>query len=239
MNVIVLMGAASDHGDVLTDNLKEINRTTILEHSFNTFKEIDGAHFIFVIRKDDISKCHLDNIIKLLDPSAEIITMNGNTKGAVCSALLAIDCMNPDEPLVIVGVNQIVLEPYQDAINDFKDRGLDAGTIVFEDIHPRWSFMKIDELTGNVIEAAEKNPISKNASTGFYYFSKAEDFIVSSKSMILKKAQINGKFYLSLCLNEMILKQKKIGVYHIDKNRYFNLNNLEGIEAYTRYLEGR
>lgn len=239
MNILVLMGAPQNKEDHIMSDLKEIHRTTILEHSFNTLKNIEHSHFIFVVRKEDVHKWHIDNIIKLLEPKADVIVTNGSTRGAVCTAMLAIDRISNGSPLVVTGGNQIVLESLQEIVQDFISRDLDAGTIVFKDIHPRWSYVRLDREGRLVIEAAEKKPISRNASTGFYYYKHGRDFISAAERMILKDTNVNGLYYLSLCLNELILEQKRIGVYSIPKERYYNLNHKEGIGAFEKYLESR
>ena len=55
--------------------------------------------------------------------------------------------------------------------------------------------------------------------------------------MIAKDASVNGLFYLCPVYNEMILKQKKIGIYSIDRNDYFLLKTQSGIDAYKQYLK--
>jgi len=60
-----------------------------------------------------------------------------------------------------------------EAIAAFRRQELDAGTIVFDSVHPRWSFVKTNEK-GLVIEAAEKRPPSRNATAGFYHFNKVK-----------------------------------------------------------------
>ena len=120
--------------------------------------------------------------------------------------------------------------------NDFMEKDYDGGIVTFEDIHPKFSFVKLDE-NGLVIEAAEKRPISKHATAGFYYFKKGSDFIESAINMIAKDASVNGLFYLCPVYNEMILKQKKIGIYSIDRNDYFLLKTQSGIDAYKQYLK--
>ncbi len=63
--------------------------------------------------------------------------------------------------------------------------------VIFPDVHPRWSFVKCD-ADGNVIEAAEKRPISNLATEGFYYFGSGAAFVEAAEAMILKDASVNG-----------------------------------------------
>ena len=125
-----------------------------------------------------------------------------------------------------------------DVINEFIEKDYDGGIVTFEDIHPKFSFVKLNS-EGLVIEAAEKRPISKHATAGFYYFKKGSDFIESAISMLAKNASVNGLFYLCPVYNEMILKQKKIGVYPIERQDYFLLKTEGGIEAYKQYLKDK
>ena len=53
---------------------------------------------------------------------------------------------------------------------------MDGGVIVFDSVHPRWSFVRVDKA-GFVIETAEKRPISRLATAGFYYFRRGADFV--------------------------------------------------------------
>ena len=176
-------------------------------------------------------------MIKLLVPNVKVIIAEGETKGSVCTCLLAIDGINDKEPLIIVGVDQVLNINLNEVVNNFIKNDYDAGTIIFEDIHPKWSYVKLDE-NGFVIQAAEKRPISKNATTGFYYYKKAKDFFDSATTMIKKGASVNGIYYVAPSLNEMVLKQKKIGAYRVDKSNYFNLKKQSGREEYENYLKG-
>ena len=87
-----------------------------------------------------------------------------------------------------------------------------------------------------VIEAAEKRPISNEATTGFYYFKRAGDFVEAACSMIEKKASVNEKYYICPSYNEMILKGKKVGIFHIDKDNYFNLRDSKGLNEFEEYM---
>ena len=106
---------------------------------------------------------------------------------------------------------------------------------MFRDIPPRWSYVRLDE-NDNVIEAAEKRPISQNAVAGMYYFKTASLFVESAKKMILKNASVNGKFYVCPVYNEMVLAQKRIGVYRVDKSKYYNFSYDSGMDAFRAYL---
>lgn len=221
-------------GSAYCTALYEIGRKTILQHIIEPLEKLDAAEFVFILDKTNVEKYRLDSVIRLLLPNAAIVVTQGKTKGSACSCLLGMDYLDSEEPLIIVGGDQLVTADLQEAVDTFVCNGWDGGVITFDDIHPRWSYVMLDD-NGFVVEAAEKHPISRNATTGFYYFKRTEDFVESAFKMIRKKADVNGNFYVCPVYNEMVLAQKKIGIYKIEKEQYYNFNHIKGIELYEEY----
>lgn len=237
MNVIIPIGGANKptRETEYIKSLQEIERKTILQYVFESLQSIQANHFIVVIKKEDADTYHLDSIVKLLRHKVEVVITEGETKGAACTCMLAVDKLDMDKPLLITGSDQILMVPPERILEYFMRSDYDGGVAIFDDVHPRWSYVKIDD-EGMVVEAAEKRPISRNATAGFYYFKKAAFFFDAAKRMILKNADVNGSFFVCPTFNEMILRQQRIGVFRIQKSQYFNFNHATGIEAYKNYL---
>jgi len=226
-----IKGAETPYGR----SLYEIERKTTLQLVCESLGRIKGAQFIFIVYKDDVERYAMDDVIRLLVPEAEIVTADGKTGGAACSCLLAYDHLAMEEPMIIAGGDQLVVCDLQEVVEHFDRNSYDGGVIIFEDVHPRWSYVKLDE-SGCVAEAAEKRPISSHATSGFYYFRRAEYFVQSAFRMIKKGASVKGKYYVCPVYNEMVLDGRKIGVYEIRKEQYFNFNHINGIEMCRKYL---
>lgn len=237
MNIIIPIAGANKGGGEsdYIKSLQEIERKTVLQYVFESLQSLQTSHFIVVLKKVDANKYHLDSIAKLLRPGTEIVIAENETMGAACTCMLAIDNLDMDEPLLITGGDQILLERPEKILADFQRRGLDGGVAIFNDIHPRWSYVRQDEQ-GRVIEAAEKRPISRDAVAGFYYYRKASFFFESAREMIRKNASVNGQFFICPTYNEMILKQRIIGTYPIKKEQYYNFSHSSGMKAYEAYL---
>lgn len=225
MNVLLLAGGKSDF---YSDDgnyplcLAEINGVPLIQHLVQACSGIGINHFVAAFQKSDIDEFHLDSILRVLMPSAIIVGAEKDTCGAACTALLAIAYVNTDEELLIINGNEIIAVDYGTVVADFRERELDGGAITFPSIHPRYSYVRLDE--GElVIEAAEKRPISRHATAGFYWFARGRDFVHSAQSMIRKDACVNGSFYICPVLNEMILAQNRIGTFPIDANQYYPL----------------
>ena len=105
----------------------------------------------------------------------------------------------------------------------------DGGIVTFKATHPKWSFAEIDSL-GRVTRVAEKDPISDNATVGFYYWKKGSDFVKYARQMIEANFRTNGEFYVCPVFNLAIRDGKKIKAYHIDE--MWGLGTPEDLERY-------
>lgn len=202
--------------------LTEFDGIPLIEKLINSCGTIRDANFIIALREQDIRSYHLDNIIGLLLPGAKIIRVPDNTSGAACTALLATTYIDSDEELLILNGNELLDIDFANVLNDFHARKLDAGVVTFPSVHPRYSYVRLG-ANGLVVEAAEKNPISRLATVGFYWFVQGKDFIRAVQMMIRKDASVNDLFYICPALNELVLEQAKIGNFGIEANQYHPL----------------
>jgi NDP-sugar pyrophosphorylase family protein len=216
--------------------LIEINNKTMIEHVINNFDTIkEEKKFIFVINSSDCKKYHLDNVLNILtNNNCEIIKIDHQTKGAVCSTMMAIEHINNDDKLIIANADQIFEDNIADIIFNFKNS--DGAVITFNSIHPRWSYIKLDE-DNNIVETAEKRPLSNNAIAGFFYFKNGKDFIECAMSMIQKDSNVNGLYYISPTFNEMVLLNKKLTIYKIDNDKYHTFYTPQKIQEYERLIQ--
>jgi dTDP-glucose pyrophosphorylase len=215
--------------------LIEIGRKTMIEHVINNLASIDAkVQFIFVLNAADCRKYHLDSTLNIItDHKCKIIRLENETKGAACSALMAISHIANDEPLIIANSDQIFEGSLKNLVARFKDS--DAGVMTFESVHPRWSYVRLNE-SQQVVETAEKRPISRNAIAGLYYFRRGRDFVESAMRMIQKESSVNGSFFISPTLNEMILMGKKITTVSVDSEKYHTFYTPQKIKEYEAQL---
>ncbi|NIG14640.1 glycosyltransferase family 2 protein [Pantoea sp. Cy-640] len=233
MNILVL--AAGENYIDSSDKdyplcLTEFNGTPLIQKISEKISFNMGLS-VFLFQEKHIKKHHLDNIVQLLSNGLfKSFPVPENTAGAACTALLGVVGLPQDEPLMIVSANQFLDIDYQHFYTVMKENNYDAGTVVFDSIHPRYSYVLLDE-SNLVIEASEKNPVSRNATAGVYWFSTTRDFSDAVKNMIRKDARVNDNFYICPAFNELILKNKKIGVVRIDKSKYHPLKTKSQFES--------
>ncbi len=218
--------------------LIEIGQQTIIEHVIqNLSAASDQVQFIFVLNSADCRKFHLDSTLNILTNHAcKIVRLENDTRGAVCSALMAIDHIDNQNPLLIANADQVFHEPVAQLLAPLRDA--DAGVVTFESVHPRWSYVRVNS-TQEVVETAEKRPISRHAIAGLYYFRHGHDFVESAMRSIEKDCSINGSYYIAPTLNEMILKGKRIRTSPIDREKYhtfYTPQKIQEFEASLRHL---
>jgi NDP-sugar pyrophosphorylase family protein len=242
MNILILMSGSSrtflEAGYLYPKNLVEVAGVPLVQKVLEKLIPPQGikSQNICILQRDENIKFHTGSIIKLVDPNAVIVELKSETSGAACSALLAVELINNDEPLIIVNGDQLLDFDVFFAVADFEKRKLDGGILTFEDLHPRWSFVKCDK-EGLVVETAEKRPISKLATAGFYYFAQGRDFVCAAMSMIIKGGDVNGLFYICPVFNELVLRQKKIGVFTIDRGLYHSVATPTDAQLYNSISE--
>lgn len=216
--------------------LTELNGTLILERQVANCSQLGRCQFLFCLKTADSKSFQVDSVIRQLDEKAIIVLVPGKTRGAVCTALLAISHLDGADELLLLAVNDLVDVPIAEIVEWFRTKNADGGVVAFHSVHPRYSFAKLD-TSGSVCELVEKNPVSRNALASIYYFRKAEDFIECSKELIRKDNPVKGAFYISQVLNEMILLQKKILMYQIPNSAFHPLKTEAQLASYLYEMQ--
>lgn len=244
INILCTMGSKSQYFDAaeypFPKPLIEINGKSMIEFAIENYKTIKSdKRFVFVVRAEDCSKFHIDNVLRLLtDNLCKIVKINKDTSGAACSALMAIEHINNGDRLLIVNSDQVIEEDVAAIINHFDERNVDAGVMCFDSVHPRWSFVRLSD-DGRIVEAAEKRPISKHAVAGVYYFRKGSFFVEAAMKSIKKGAHVNGVYYVAPVLNELVLMNMNLEMYKISNDKYYTFYSPQKISEYESVCSNR
>lgn len=239
MNILFLLAGDSksfeEQGYHYPKYLLEIDGKPLVQHVIEHVSVSRPARHIYLVRKEEVERFHFESVLKLLVPDSEVVVAEGLTRGAACTALLAVELIDNDEPLLIINGDQVVDLSLDQALDSFEKAQLDGGIVVFDSVHPRWSYVRLDER-GMVVEAAEKRPISRNATAGIYYFAKGCSFVAAAKEMIRKDASVGDSFYVCPAYNELLLSQGKVGVFQIPRENYHSLALPQGVQAYEEKI---
>ena len=187
------------------------------------------CEYIFIVQKEHIETYNIDKMLKLIKPNSTIVEIDEITEGAACTTLLAEEFIDNDDPLIIANSDQFILWNPNDVIYNFVNKNVDGGILTFNSTHPKWSYAKTDE-NDKVIEVAEKNPISENATVGVYFWKSGKDYVKYAKQMINSDIRVNGEFYVCPVYNEAIQDEKNIIIHEIEK--MWGLGTPEDLESF-------
>ena len=107
----------------------------------------------------------------------------------------------------------------------------DGGIVTFKATHPKWSYAAVDD-NGMVTEVAEKNPISDNATVGFYYWKHGKDYVECATDMIDRDIRVNGEFYVCPVFNQAVLNGQKIFTHEVEE--MWGLGTPEDLDTFLR-----
>lgn len=227
--IVLVLGAGPASDDLPPLLLLENNGQLLVERLAQACLPL-ATRLVFAARQADITRHRIDRVIGLAAPNAEIVAINGDTSGAACTALLCIRSIRADSELLVLSGNEFVDIDFEAVIDGFRARRLDAGIVVFPSIHPRYAHVRLEDSL--VVEASEKHPISRNASAGFTWFRRGADFVAAAQDMIRNDAHVDGRFFISLTLNELVLKGRRIGVHPIEARHYYPLKSLRQMNQF-------
>jgi len=239
LNVLIPMAGNSiffeNSSYIYPKPLLEVKGKPMIQRVIDNLNTLDEEiNYIFAVNAQDCRQFHIDNVLKLLtNESVEIIRVDNDTAGIACTALLAIESINNDDSLIIANADQCFDVALGSYVNDFRKRDLDAATICFDSVHPRWSFALINNA-GEIVETSEKKPISNNAIAGFFYFKEGKQFVDAAMKSIFKDASVNGSYYIAPVINEMVLDGKKLGISTVANDKYHTFYSPQLLEEYNR-----
>src|SRR5206468_1180515 len=101
--------------------LIEVNGTPMIQHAAGYLSALRREkRFIFIVRREDCERFHLDNSLRLFTPpGTAIIVQNGESQGAVCSCLLAVDQIDNEDPLIIANSDQAISQNIEEVLQYF------------------------------------------------------------------------------------------------------------------------
>jgi dTDP-glucose pyrophosphorylase len=215
----------------------EIAGRPMVDWAVQNLKTLSGeARFVFVVMQAEAARYSYEGLFDLAtEGRSAVVGLRQPTAGMLCSCLMAIDHIEPDEPLFIANSDQIIRTDLSRIRRHFEDRNADAGVVTFDSIHPRWSYVKLDG-DGNALQFAEKQVISRNAIAGLYYFRRGAEFVEAAKWSIRHGQTVDGRYYVAPALNHYILKGRTVVAAPIDAGIYHSFYTPQTLTAFEREL---
>jgi NDP-sugar pyrophosphorylase family protein len=159
--------------------LIEVDGAPMFQRALRSFAPWTGEKTVtVVVRADDDREHGLARQVLAAEPSADIVLLDHDTRGAVETCLQARDRLDPDQPLVIMDCDIAFDSPeyFQVLAQAAQTRDVDGLLLSFRSTEPRYSFAEVGP-DGLVVRTAEKRAISSDALMGVYSFTSARVFL--------------------------------------------------------------
>lgn len=237
LNIIIPMAGRGmrfiEKGYTFPKPLVEINNKPMIQVAVENLRPKIPHTFTFICRKDHYDRYSLRDLLNLIAPGCNIVTVTNITQGAACTVLLASEYFNNEDYMMIANSDQYIDCDINDFINDSIERKVDGNILCFNASHPKWSYVRLDE-DGFVREVAEKRTISNHATVGIYFYRSGKLFFEAASAMIEKDVRVNDEFFVCPVYNEMILMGQKVGIYEIAANTMYGLGTPEDLEKFEK-----
>jgi NDP-sugar pyrophosphorylase family protein len=234
IHIVVPMGGEgrrfAERGYTFPKPLIEVAGQPLIEIVVRNLTPSEPHRFVFVCRQEHVQQYALGDVLSLVAPGCRVITMNKPTAGALCSVLLGMEHLQHEEELLVANADQYIDGPVDAFLSAARAARWAGAIMTFPNTHPRWSYARTEG--DRVVAVAEKQPISRNATAGLYYFRRGVDFVSAAERMLLKNASFGGEFYVAPVYNELILAGEHIGVYPIDASAMHGLGTPEEVERF-------
>jgi len=232
IRIIVPMGGEGrqfvERGYTFPKPLVEIEGKPLIELVVENLTPAEPHHFVFVCRQEHVQSYALGDVLRLVAPGCDVISMRQPTAGALCSVLLAMEHLAKDDELLVANADQIVDVGVDGFLAAAREGQWDGYIMTFPNTHPRWSYVRTEHQ--QVVAVAEKQPISRNATAGLYYFRRGTDFAEGAQRMLLKNASRGGEFFVAPVYNELVLQGRRIGTFDITADQMHGLGTPEEVE---------
>jgi NDP-sugar pyrophosphorylase family protein len=161
------------------------------------------VHVVAVVRALDQKLFGLRDAIEAAIPGADVVELDRNTRGAAETALEGLKRINPDGPVAVVDCDvAFESDTYADAMRDAVDHG-DGLLLTFDSSDSRYSYALTDGPW--VTRTVEKNPVSRHAIMGSYFFSHAGRARQAVESLLIDQlTEDMPEFYMSLVYNKLL-----------------------------------
>ncbi len=234
IHIVVPMGGEgrqfADRGYTFPKPLVEVAGQPLIEIVARNLTPSCAHRFVFVCKQEHIQKFALGDVLELVAPGCRIVTMAKPTAGALCSVLLGMEHLEHEDELLIANADQWIDSPIDAFLSAARSSGWDGAIMTFPNTHPRWSYVRTENDLA--VAVAEKQPISRNATAGLYYFRRGVDFVRGAERMLFKNASFSGEFYVAPVYNELVLAGKRVGIFPIAASQMHGLGTPEEVERF-------
>lgn len=149
------------------------------------------------------------------------------TQGSACTVLEAEGFLPDDGELLVVNCDQWNDYSAEHFLSYVRRMNADGAVLTFRGSGTQFSYLQQYD-DGVVSAVAEKEPISRDALAGHFYWREAQACFKCIRQMIDAEQTVNGEYYLAPAFNQMILAGARVLAYQVA--RHVSMNTPEDLK---------
>jgi len=199
--------------------------------------------WIFICKNELVNKYHVDKTLRetLGDTKIEIVPIDYNTQGQICTCLLAEKFIKPEEPLFIGACDYGAIwdkKEYQKLLNEEDSDVICWSFTKHKGLVEKpnaWGWLKVSNDKKIMTGVSVKKPVSINmfndfAIVGSFYFKKGKIFLETAKEIIKNNERVNNEFYVDSCMGKAVELGYKVKNFVVDE--FICWGSPEDVEEY-------
>ncbi len=188
----------------------EVNGKSLFEYSVGSLPINIAEKIIFICLKEHKKFNVVDFIKKRVQhENIQIIYLDSVSRGQAETVFKAKNEVDVQSELIIYNIDTYFNSSKLVGILNSKELKMDGviGAFISESNDEKWSFAQLDK-NKKVAATAEKKKISDYALTGFYHFTRSQDFFEVAEKWMKEGRTVKDEFYIAPMYNELISQGK-------------------------------
>jgi len=183
----------------------------MLQRALQSLEGVNYQQLIFIALEEHQKAYNVTQVIKnIAGASAQVLLIPQVTQGQMCTVMAAESFIDNPTDLLIIASDTYVQSPLGQHIAQ-KPQHCHGIISTFDLPGNRWSFAKTN-AQGRVVQVAEKERISPNASTGLYYFSSGQEYMQVARHMMARQLTTRGEYYVIPMYQQLIEAGKLVTI---------------------------
>jgi NDP-sugar pyrophosphorylase family protein len=202
-----------------------------------------ASRIVFVCHPDHVAKYGIDRELKRVFPCCHVVVTPGLTAGQACSVRLAVDELDPDEPVLVGACDNSHLYSDDAWCHLISDPAVEAVIWTYRRdprvlVKPTAHGWVDADPTGLVRRVSVKVPLSPailadHAVSGTFWFRTARLMARGIDDLVASGQRVNNEFYLDSVPNILIATNHETRVFEVD--RYIGWGTPEDLEDFQRW----
>lgn len=217
-----------------------VDGVTMIERVLDSFPK--DARYLFGINKTHAETTNVREVLEQLRPGSPTVVLEPHKDGPIQTVLACKEHIPDDEDVLLNYCDFGVSWSFADFSKWVVDGQFDGAMTAYRGFHPHslgptlYAYMRNEG--DRVTEIREKHhfttdKFSEYASSGLYWFRRGKDLVRIAQQLVDEGARVNGEFYVSMAMQKLVLENKKVGVFPLE--RFYQWGTPEDLRDYESW----